>query len=177
MDCYCGMGYIGNTLMYHVHVCHANALKVSILWPVTFADHACIERCEEFEQSLVRVVVALVGVAEPLEGRDTYHSIKSSRSKAQAIPHVPQEQVTFDVSLTSNSCAKFKHKTELRKAFTSASRSPVHIFFLIIIIIKNIYMYQRSHYHKKYYMYRRSHYHEKYLYVPEILVLKSYIYI
>ena len=47
--------------------------------------------------------MALVSVAEPLESRDTYHSIKRPRTKAKTITDVPEKEITFHFTLLSNS--------------------------------------------------------------------------
>lgn len=67
-------------------------------------DHTCIEGGEEPVESLGRVVGLSVCIAEPLECRDTDDPIKRTRTKAQPLPHVPMEQVSFNLPISCHSC-------------------------------------------------------------------------
>ena len=59
----------------------------------------CVERGEELEEPLVGLVVALVGVAEPLEGADADGAVEAARPEGDAVPHVAVQQVTLHLAV------------------------------------------------------------------------------
>ena len=72
----------------------------------TLLYQGCVEGGEELVESLWRVVVRPVRIAEPLERRDADGPVKSARPESKPLPHVPQEQISLHFALLGHSYKK-----------------------------------------------------------------------
>ena len=78
------------------------------------------------------LMVALVRIAEPLEGRDTDHSIECSGSKSKSIPHVPKKEVTLYFTLLCHRWRGERERERERAEIMSIYSRPLPSILLLM---------------------------------------------